>query len=127
VATPTNKDQCKKGGWRQFGFKNQGQCIAFVNHLSHAGGPPTTSTTTSTTRTNDKDQCKDGGWQQLGFKNQGQCIASSNHDAHSSSVRARLAGYVRPHTSSGNVFLALVVGLGLFGLSLALPVRRRRA
>ncbi len=28
---PTTKDQCKGGGWKQFGFKNQGQCIAFVN------------------------------------------------------------------------------------------------
>jgi hypothetical protein len=29
---PTSKDQCKNGGWRNFGdtFKNQGQCIAFV-------------------------------------------------------------------------------------------------
>jgi hypothetical protein len=29
---PTSKDQCKKGGWPQFGFKNQGQCIRFVKH-----------------------------------------------------------------------------------------------
>lgn len=27
---PTTKDQCKHGGWAQFGFKNQGQCVAFV-------------------------------------------------------------------------------------------------
>ncbi len=29
---PTSKEQCKNGGWRQFGkaFKNQGQCVAFV-------------------------------------------------------------------------------------------------
>ena len=27
---PTSIEQCKNGGWRQFGFKNQGQCIAFV-------------------------------------------------------------------------------------------------
>jgi hypothetical protein len=30
--TPTNKEQCTHGGWKLFGFKNQGQCIAFVNH-----------------------------------------------------------------------------------------------
>ena len=30
--SPTTKDQCKGDGWKQFGFKNQGQCIAFVNH-----------------------------------------------------------------------------------------------
>ncbi len=31
-ALPTSKDQCKSGGWRAFGgmFKNQGQCVAFV-------------------------------------------------------------------------------------------------
>jgi hypothetical protein len=29
---PTTKDQCKGGGWRQFGFANQGLCLAFVNH-----------------------------------------------------------------------------------------------
>jgi hypothetical protein len=31
---PTAKDQCKGDGWKQFGFQNQGQCIAFVNHGS---------------------------------------------------------------------------------------------
>ena len=30
--TPTTKAQCKEAGWKQFGFKNQGQCVAFVNH-----------------------------------------------------------------------------------------------
>lgn len=30
-ADPTEKNQCKKGGWEEFGFKNQGQCIRFVN------------------------------------------------------------------------------------------------
>jgi hypothetical protein len=29
--TPTAKDQCKGGGWKQFGFANQGLCIAFVS------------------------------------------------------------------------------------------------
>jgi hypothetical protein len=29
--SPTTKDQCKGDGWKQFGFKNQGQCLAFVN------------------------------------------------------------------------------------------------
>ena len=28
---PTEKDQCKNGGWADFGFKNQGLCIQFVN------------------------------------------------------------------------------------------------
>jgi hypothetical protein len=35
--TPTNKEQCKGGGWRELTdgngtpFKNQGQCVSFVN------------------------------------------------------------------------------------------------
>ena len=28
---PTTRGQCRNGGWEQFGFKNQGLCIAFVN------------------------------------------------------------------------------------------------
>ena len=29
---PTSKDQCKNGGWRNFGstFKNEGQCVSSV-------------------------------------------------------------------------------------------------
>jgi hypothetical protein len=27
---PTAKAQCKNGGWKEFGFKNQGRCVAFV-------------------------------------------------------------------------------------------------
>ena len=32
---PTNKDQCKKDGWKAFGdmFKNQGACVSYTNHL----------------------------------------------------------------------------------------------
>jgi hypothetical protein len=32
---PTTKAQCKNGGWRDFGFKNQGDCVNFVA----SGGP----------------------------------------------------------------------------------------
>jgi hypothetical protein len=38
--TPTSKQQCKKGGWRRFtspSFKNQGQCVAYVNHHDGKG------------------------------------------------------------------------------------------
>jgi len=35
IGPPTSKDQCKKGGWKNFtiprAFKNQGDCIQFVN------------------------------------------------------------------------------------------------
>jgi hypothetical protein len=29
---PATKDACKKDGWKQFGFRNQGQCVSYVNH-----------------------------------------------------------------------------------------------
>jgi hypothetical protein len=29
---PQTKEDCKKGGWKELGFKNQGQCIKAVNH-----------------------------------------------------------------------------------------------
>ena len=31
IVNPTTKDQCKHGGWKNFGFKNQGQCVKYVN------------------------------------------------------------------------------------------------
>jgi hypothetical protein len=33
VQGPTSKEACKKNGWKAFGFKNQGQCVSYVNHL----------------------------------------------------------------------------------------------
>lgn len=30
VADPTSKDDCKDGGWEAYGFRNQGQCVRFV-------------------------------------------------------------------------------------------------
>ena len=27
---PQTKDDCKNGGWEQSGFKNQGQCVRFI-------------------------------------------------------------------------------------------------
>jgi hypothetical protein len=30
---PTSKDQCKDNGWQNFPqFKNQGECVSFVEH-----------------------------------------------------------------------------------------------
>jgi hypothetical protein len=31
---PATKQDCNKGGWRRYGFKNQGQCIRAVRHGS---------------------------------------------------------------------------------------------
>jgi len=49
LAQPTTKADCKKGGWVQFGFRNQGQCIRFVN--TGKGGVTTTTTAPTTTTT----------------------------------------------------------------------------
>ena len=38
--TPTNADQCKNGGWRQFTnptFRNQGDCVSFTQHNNGRG------------------------------------------------------------------------------------------
>lgn len=35
---PTSKEQCKKGGWKDFGFKNQGECVSWVTHHDNGGG-----------------------------------------------------------------------------------------
>ena len=52
---PTAKADCKKGGWKSFttpAFKNQGQCVAYVNHHSgHGKGKDGGTTTTTTTTT----------------------------------------------------------------------------
>lgn len=31
IPNPETKDDCKNGGWAEYGFTNQGQCIRFVN------------------------------------------------------------------------------------------------
>ena len=43
VVVPLTKADCKKGGWKTFTdpkFKNQGQCVAYVNHQSKKGKAP---------------------------------------------------------------------------------------
>jgi hypothetical protein len=40
VGPPTSKEQCKNGGWATFNnpsFKNQGQCVSYVNHHDGKG------------------------------------------------------------------------------------------
>jgi hypothetical protein len=36
-ATPTSKADCKKGGYKDFGFENQGRCVAYVNRAAKGG------------------------------------------------------------------------------------------
>ncbi len=40
IGTPTDMEQCKKGGWMTFNnpeFKNQGQCVSYVQSNKNAG------------------------------------------------------------------------------------------
>lgn len=37
VPEPTSKDDCMQGGFEEFGFKNQGQCIASIQANENAG------------------------------------------------------------------------------------------
>ena len=40
LTAPTSKQQCKKGDWKHFtnpSFKNQGRCVAYVNHHNGKG------------------------------------------------------------------------------------------
>lgn len=40
--SPSNKDECKKNGWKSFNspsFKNQGQCVSWVNHNANTLPP----------------------------------------------------------------------------------------
>ncbi|MDM0025286.1 hypothetical protein [Variovorax saccharolyticus] len=32
LSVPTQKEQCRNGGWKAYSFRNQGQCVSFVNH-----------------------------------------------------------------------------------------------
>jgi hypothetical protein len=46
---PTKKSDCKHGGWKSFTnptFKNQGQCVAYVNHHTSHGKSHTAHKTT---------------------------------------------------------------------------------
>ena len=46
VGPPTDKDECKKGGWMSFNnptFKNQGDCVSFVASQGKAKGNPVVS------------------------------------------------------------------------------------
>jgi len=44
---PTTKSQCLRSGWKRYGFKNQGQCVSYVN--AHTKKATTTTARTATT------------------------------------------------------------------------------
>jgi len=55
---PASKEDCKKDGFRQFGFKNQGQCVSFAVHADKDNGYGHDK---DHGYGNDKDQGKNGG------------------------------------------------------------------
>ncbi len=95
--------------------------------------PTTTTTTTPGAFPTNKDQCKDDGWQGFSFRNQGLCVsfvetssAPGGGAPNAEPLSARLIDSVRPETPAQYALFALAVGFGLFAVSLALPLRRRR-
>jgi hypothetical protein len=90
-----------------------------------AGETTTTTAGETTTTTAPPRTCRPG----FGFGDKNHCHTgppgTTGTGGGDSSIRARLAGYVRPHTGAGVGLLAFAVGLGLFGIGLALPRRRR--
>jgi probable HAF family extracellular repeat protein len=58
---PTSKEECKHGGYENFGppagpFKNQGQCVSYVEHHSHGTFPPVLTRLSTDTLTNSTSQ-----------------------------------------------------------------------
>lgn len=81
---PATRDECKDGGWEAFGFRNQGQCIRFMNtgfdSRGFIPGADEGDETEAEETAADEDgrgngeECRNGGWEALGYRNQGQCI-----------------------------------------------------
>jgi hypothetical protein len=64
LVAPTSKQQCKKGGWKRFAnpsFKNQGQCVAYVNHHNAKGKDDASSPGTTNQTSNGQGKKKGHG------------------------------------------------------------------
>jgi len=59
---PTTRADCQHGGWQNYGFQNQRDCVQFVN--GGLGAPPPS-----------KADCLHGGWRNHGFASQGDCVS----------------------------------------------------
>jgi hypothetical protein len=60
---PTSEAQCTRGGWAQFGFKNQRQCIRLARLIPGPGAYPFS-----------RAECRHGGWDLFGFRNERTCL-----------------------------------------------------
>jgi hypothetical protein len=75
VLDPADKDECKAGGWVDLGFRNQGQCVRFVNtEVDTRDGDDEEVAETEEEDERGGEECRNGGWEALGFRNQGACL-----------------------------------------------------
>ena len=76
-------DDCKRFQWIDLGFRNQGQCVRFLNTgvdtrpWQHPRDGEGNNAEGEEVETDTRDACRHGGWEDLGYRNQGQCIADN--------------------------------------------------
>lgn len=94
---PLSIEDCKDGGWEEYGFRNQGQCIRYVNTGKDSREESQDDEEDGDEEENDESEeenddegeenatdpatiqdCQNGGWAEYGFRNQGQCIRYVN-------------------------------------------------
>jgi FlaG/FlaF family flagellin (archaellin) len=74
------REDCKRFQWIDLGFRNQGQCVRFVNTDVDTRPwlhPRDEEADAGEAEPDGRDACRHGGWQDLGYRNQGQCIADN--------------------------------------------------
>ena len=77
VVDPEERDECKNGAWVDLGFRNQGQCVRFVNTDVDTRPwlhPRDEEASAGDEEADARDACRRGGWEELGYRNQGECI-----------------------------------------------------
>ncbi len=76
-----DRDECRDGGWIALDFRNQGQCVRYVNTgvdtrpWDHPRAEDDGEAADAADAADARDACRNGGWEDLGYRNQGQCIA----------------------------------------------------
>jgi hypothetical protein len=76
-AVIAEREECMNGGWVALEFRNQGQCVRYVNTGvdTRPWDHPRAEDDGEGEAADARDACRNGGWQDLGYRNQGQCIA----------------------------------------------------
>jgi hypothetical protein len=72
-----DREECMDGGWVTLEFRNQGQCIRYVNTGvdTRPWEHPRAADDGEGEEADARDACRNGGWEDLGYRNQGQCLA----------------------------------------------------